>query len=438
MKKYFTYDFKHSLRSQLWRLISGPLVIFLIPLYLSAESQGYWYTFGSVAALAVFADLGFSTILMQFSAHEFAFLNFNKEGDFEGEEVHLTRISTLFRFALNWSVVVTLIAIPVIWTCGYYLMSTSASEGEWVLPWTIFVIGSGGLFVNSVMFSFIEGCNQVGSIQKIKFNVSVASSLTVITILVQGGGLFAIATGSIVAVIVGQLFIFRSYGTVLAGLLKRSEPEVHEWKKDIFPLLWRYAISWSSGYFMFQIFTPLAFLYYGAMKAGQVGMSIAVCTAIYSIANVWVSIVVPKINMLVAKKDFRLLNETFNKHLLFSCLTYILGVVVLFPGLYLIDDWVPLLERLVDPLSFLIIVLAWLGQIFVNAYAVYMRAFKKDPLVLVSVTSAVYICVVTFLVALYLPFIYYFIGFMTCYIWMLPWVYMIYKKFQRCEVDVGG
>ncbi len=63
----------------LWRLFSGPALLILIPLYLSAEAQGYWYTFVSLAALAIFADMGFSTILLQFSAHEFPYLKFESD-----------------------------------------------------------------------------------------------------------------------------------------------------------------------------------------------------------------------------------------------------------------------------------------------------------------------------------------------------------------------
>lgn len=66
--------------NQLYRLISGPLMLLFIPLYLTQIEQGYWYTFTSVAALAVFADLGFSNIILQFAAYEFAFLKFNSDG----------------------------------------------------------------------------------------------------------------------------------------------------------------------------------------------------------------------------------------------------------------------------------------------------------------------------------------------------------------------
>ena len=78
-------DIAATFFNQAWRLISGPLMLLLIPLYLTEEQQGYWYLFGSVAALSTFADLGFSNIILQFSAHEYASLKIGNEGFLEGQ-----------------------------------------------------------------------------------------------------------------------------------------------------------------------------------------------------------------------------------------------------------------------------------------------------------------------------------------------------------------
>lgn len=78
-KKIFDHDFRNTAINQLWRLLSGPALLILVPLYLSSEAQGYWYTFISMAALAVFADMGFSAVLLLFASHEFAHLKFNNQ-----------------------------------------------------------------------------------------------------------------------------------------------------------------------------------------------------------------------------------------------------------------------------------------------------------------------------------------------------------------------
>lgn len=73
-------DLLNTALSQIYRLLSGPMMLLFIPLFLTQEEQGYWYTFTSLAALVIFADLGFSNIILQFAAHEFAFLRFKNDG----------------------------------------------------------------------------------------------------------------------------------------------------------------------------------------------------------------------------------------------------------------------------------------------------------------------------------------------------------------------
>ncbi|WP_235777316.1 hypothetical protein [Pseudomonas piscis] len=79
LKSLFDKDFRQTAINQVWKLFSGPLLLVLLPIYLTPEAQGYWYTFVSLAALAVFADMGFSAILLLFSAHEFANLEFRED-----------------------------------------------------------------------------------------------------------------------------------------------------------------------------------------------------------------------------------------------------------------------------------------------------------------------------------------------------------------------
>ena len=69
------------------KLILNPIIVISVPIFLDESTQGYWYTFGSIAALTSFADLGFTSIMTQYAAHEFTYLQFgNKTNEFEGEE----------------------------------------------------------------------------------------------------------------------------------------------------------------------------------------------------------------------------------------------------------------------------------------------------------------------------------------------------------------
>jgi hypothetical protein len=101
----------------------------------------------------------------------------------------------------------------------------------------------------------------------------------------------------------------------------------------------------------------------------------------------------------------------------------------------ILRDVIPITNRVVSYSSFFAIALGWLFQILINGYAVYLRAFKQEPLMVPSVVIAGYIVTVTLLSAIYLPFEYFFIGFLTSYFWGLPWVWLIFRQQRNGLAD---
>lgn len=432
-KKIFTHDFRNTAANQLWRLFSGPALLILVPLYLSPEAQGYWYTFISMAALAIFADMGFSAALLIFASHEFAHLEFNNKKILSGPADNIKRLATLFSFAIRWACAMAVVVFPLVLLAGYFILDGKTSLIQWQLPWLIYGVASVIAFINSIALSFIEGCDSVGDIQKIRLHISVISVAATVLMLIFGADLYALALSLLAGALAGTSIILNRYKAMLGQLYELAKINSHPWFKEIMPLLWRFALSWISGYFVLSIFTPLSFNYHGAVKAGQVGFSMAICMAMFSIANIWITIVTPKFNIYAAQGNTLELDLTFKKAVLLSISTYILGMVTLFTGLWLMSGQ-PLIEnRILPPLSLLMVSTGWLMQLIINAMAVYMRAYKKEPLVMVSVVNGLYVATATLLIAKYLPFEYLFSGFISAYLLILPWVYWIFRSFKRCS-----
>ncbi|AUG06618.1 hypothetical protein [Pseudomonas sp. S09G 359] len=434
LKTLFSYDVRHSAINQLWRLFSGPLLLLLVPLYLSAEAQGYWYTFISLAALAVFADMGFSSILLLFSSHEFAHLRFNADKTLTGDTKHMIRLATLGKFALKWSSAMAIVIFPVVLAAGYFLLNSKGSAVNWQLPWFIYGAASVLVFLNSMLLSFIEGCDSVGDVQKIRFYISVSTVTVTALLLLCGEELYALAIALLSGAMTGLALIGYRYKKMLQQLYTAGKNSHHAWASEIMPLMWRFAVSWISGYFILSIFTPLAFHFYGTVEAGQVGLSMAVCMALFSIANIWVSINTPKMNMYVAQQDYPALNTTFKRALLLATLTYVLGLATLFTGIELLKDYLPIANRLVSHIALVLVGFGWLIQLWINSMAVYMRAHKQEPLVTASVVQGVYVATTTLAICIYLPFDYLFVGFFSALCIVTPWVYWIFKNFKRSHV----
>lgn len=431
LKLLLSHDFRQTALNQLWRLFSGPLLLLAIPFYLTAETQGYWYTFVSLAALAVFADMGFSAVLMLFSSHEFAHLKFNLDGTFGGDEKHLGRLAGLWVFAMKWSAFMAGIVFPIVLLIGFYILSGKPHDISWKAPWLIYGLGSVLLFVNSMVLSFIEGCDSVGDVQRIRFRVGVVSAVSTLILLACGFGLYALAGSLMMAALAGSAQLVSKYKAALLQLSRLASTQTHGWMKEIAPLLWRYSLSWISGYFIFSIFTPLAFHYYSAVQAGQVGLSVAACAAIFGIANMWISVVTPKINMHVARKDFAALDKLFFRSLLFAAGTYIVGVFSFLILWQVLGNYADVQDRLVGGVGLAMLMTGWFVQIVVNALAVYMRAHKREPLMVPSVLTAIHVGLVTWMVAIFFPFEYFFVGFVSAYLWGLPWVILVFVKSRK-------
>lgn len=431
LKNVFNKDLMCAGLNQLWRIISGPITMVLIPFYLTPEMQGYWYIFISLSALAIFADLGFSNIILQFAAHEFAYLKFDSDGLLYGDEEHLKRIASFFRFSVKWLTVITLIAFPAILIGGHIYLSTKITSINWETPWFIYSFCSGIAFFYSSLLCFFEGCNSVSMVQLIRFKISILTSCTLILCLVCNFQLYALAFSLLCSTIVGMFLVKFYFSNIIRQLWNISAIYNYSWAKDFFELLWRYAISWSCGYFIFQLYTPLAFSFQGAVEAGKVGISIALWTAGFSIANIWIVSITPKMNMLVAGQRWRELDSLFFKNLLISVGVYLLGSCCFFFIYINAVGKYEFFNRLISLKSMLILAFCWFVQLIANSLAVYLRAHKKEPLVMISFFSAFFIATTTYMCARYLDENWLFFGYFLNQMIGILFIINIFNKQRR-------
>lgn len=434
-------DILSTLLNQLWRVVAGPVLLLCIPLYLSPAEQGYWYTFASIAALSIFADLGFSTIVLQFAAHEFAYLEFCQQGTICGDEVALWRLASFFRFCLRWLLRVMGLVFPLILLGGWLFLNLNAkaSSVEWHGAWLVYATMSAAVFFNAAMLSFFEGCSSVARVQKIRMLVAAANTIAMIVGLILGAGLWALAVGQLLAALAGAALLWKNFAPAMRQLYGLARGDCYDWRNEFYRLIWRYAISWSSGYFIFQLFVPIAFACFGTEYAGMVGMSIAAWTAGFNLSFTWITAIVPRINILIETKKWHELDALFQKRCWRTIATFALGSTIFFAARHIWDDMV-IFQRLLPLNAMLLLCLCWGCQAWVNSVAMYLRGHKKEPLMGVSVASALYVALTTLLCAQYLPQEYLFVGFFSSYLWGMPIIYGIYRRYRQghCILKAGG
>jgi hypothetical protein len=423
-------DTLYTQLNQLMRGVSGIVAIVLIPIFLSKEQQGYWFTMTSIGALALLAELGFFQVTLQFAAHEFAFLRF-ENSNITGDDDHRARLATLFVFCTKWAFYVTIAAYPIIFAIGLYFLSGKTTNVAWGIPWAVYLFGGAITFFTCALFSFLEGCNSVAAIQRQRLIVALIAMIVMAACLIAGFGLHSLSLSMLAGAFYGIIIVNRRYGRIFHSLVSTARTVHHSWHNHIVSLLWRYGLTWGPSFFIFQIYPPLTFHLRGPVEAGRVGLSIMLWMGVYAVSNSWIYAVTPRFNMLVSKRDWQGLDRLFARSLILSAGTFSLAMAVVLVFIYLFHSRYSFIDRFSDPLSMLFLGIIWLFQIVVNGLATYLRAHKKEPLVLPSLLAAVYIVATTIICATYLPQRLFFLGWLSSCVWVAPWVSYIFRMCRR-------
>lgn len=389
-----------------WSVLSGIMVLFLISKFLSPLAQGYYFTFSSIIALQVMFELGLGSVLVQFASHEMGKLELI-DGKIQGDKIAASRLFSLIRLSAKWYSLIALFIVFFISIVGFWFFDNNEGVGatiNWELPWFFLVLFSAiGLFITSFI-SIAEGCGLVIKIAKMRFLQSVASGLFAWGCLLSDHGLYATAATSFGVVLVGGGWIYKNFFSVLCQAFNNSKEEKYliSWKNEIFPMQWRIAISWLSGYFIFQIFNPIAFKFYGPEYAGQLGMSITITNLMLTLALAWITTKIPLFGRLIAQQKYDELNQAYDKTFfqsLIFLLIMIFGSVIFLWIIHHFD--LSLSKRVLSINSFSFLCVAMLGNHVVACQATYVRAHKLELYMNMSVLTAVILSTTIYIIGLY-------------------------------------
>lgn len=411
IKLFVNKDSISMLTNNIISLIRGPILMLLIPMFLTEVEQGYWYTIGSLSALSTFADLGFGTLVGQFSAHEFSKLRFDKNLRYEGETNDIERIASLYKYVLKWALCVCAVAYPVIMGIGIAVLNTHGEMSSWIIPWIIYMLAGGLSFIVRISLSFFEGCNLISKIQTNYCIGAIVLTGVTIGMLVGKCGLYALAIPTVISFIINFSLMVLVFRHAIIQLLKTKVVHNHHWGRNFLSLIWKYAISWASGYFIFQIYTPLAFMVYDPIMAGKVGITMTLIQACFNIANTFNIMFVPRINIFVANREWGKAEGLAKKGLLLSMPLYVLGATVIMLALSLGQGKIALFDRFLPASIVIVLIVAWLLQMPTNVIATYGRAHKQEPFLAISILGALLTLGSTVLIVFTLPINYLFMGF---------------------------
>jgi hypothetical protein len=372
-----------SIAARVWQTLAGPLTLFLIARFLSAGVQGYYYTFSSLLALQSFVELGLSVVIVNVASHEWGSLRLDPTGRIEGDSGARSRLVSLGRIVFRWYGVASLVFVLGVGAAGVAFFSKSGgSEANWQGPWLSQVVLAGLSFCLLPATSILEGCNQVASIQLYRFLQTVGSSFAMWAALALGAGLWAGVASAGVLLLRDLVLVLARYRHFFVPFLNPPEAGRMDWRTEIWPMQWRLAVSGLFGYLVFSLFNPVMFRYHGAVVAGQMGMTLALTSALQTVASAWVQTRAPRFGMLVAKRDFQTLDRSFFKLSAISVGVMVAGTAALWFGAAGLR-WIghPLALRVLPPLPFgLFLAAAALLQVCL-CETCYLRAHRQEPLI---------------------------------------------------------
>lgn len=392
-KRYWHFDF-HVMQVLLqrgWGVGAALVTLVLVASRLSAAEQGYYYTFASLLALQVFFELGLNFVVAQIAGHEAARLTITSDGSVDGDPDSAARLQSLGVLLRRWY----LRAAPVFAVAliaggfAFFQQEHSLPAREWAGAWLLLVLCTSVNLYFSPHLAVMEGIGRVGQVARLRLYQAVVGS-----VLMWAGFAFGLALWS-VPFVSGTAALMTWYWLRHHGRLRAPEALVRNgptlsWRRDVLPLQWKIALSWLSGWFIFNAFTPMLFAHQGAVEAGRVGLALSMFNAVSALGISWVNAAAPQFMRHIALGEREALNQLF-KRVLLSSMTFVLlaslavigGVAVMqYMGLAIIARVASL-----PVLACLAVVAVANG--FVFAAAAYMRAHKEEPMLLPSVVGGV-------------------------------------------------
>lgn len=389
----------YTILSRVIQAGGGLISIFFISKYLTGNDQGYYYTFGSILAIQVFFELGLSGIITQYASYEFAHLKRESKFELTGEEIYKSRLSSLLRFCIKWFGIISIILFIILLIAGFYFFSkyNSNLDVEWKKPWIILCLATSmNLFIDPLL-AFFDGLSEVKDMARVRLIQKSCNVILLFVFFELGFKLYSSALAALAAITINYIqILFSNRIELLKSIWSYKSNWVINYYLEIFPFQWRIALSWISGYFIFQLFNPVLFATEGAVVAGQMGMTIAALGGLASISMSWITTKIPLLSTLIAKKDYKSLDSSFKTIFISSVGINILGnlsliLIIQIARLYNL----PIGSRFLPVIPFVCMGLASLINQAIFAFATYLRCHKKEPMLLQSIVMGVLVSVST-------------------------------------------
>ena len=374
--------------------VTGPVTALLILRFLSLEEQGYWYTFLGLIVIVNYAELGMGQVIMQFAAHEWGV----KDSSGGVRSDNWNRLKSIFRTTLLVGLLTATAELLLALAIGYVVLSSrgkSALDVQWLAPWIFVSIVAPLNIILAFLNSFLEGCQMIVASNLRRSFQSLAQVIAVLVVFSAGGKLWALGAGQLASFLIGLVAIGLTKGLFVKEMLTgfRRNTQV-SWRREIWPLQWRYAAGWATGPLTYGLFNPLIFALAGPEAAGRFGFTFSIVSMLSAYSQMWTASRAAVFTRLNGGRRWSELKSLFERSVKHSVVTYGLAVGCLIVGLYIVNQRFPAVaSRLLDPLSTLLLVAGGGFALLTFFITYFVRSFKEEPFVRMAWINAVLVVI---------------------------------------------
>lgn len=342
--------------------------------------QGWYYSFLSLVALITLFDLGRSVVLVQCAARQSALTG--------PIGATLSPFSCLILNSRRFYGLAALCYGGFAVVSGWWLfamkgngMNLSMGIPAWVLLNGVTIIN----FLLTPIMVTIEGGGELRSIYQLRLLQNTVGSVFTWISLFFLGPLWAISAMPLVTVLFSLVWVNKKFPALLKFFLFRSVPVNKHTSDD---LRHHVAVTWIAGYLMTQIATPIVFRLSGPIDAGRFGLSLTIANMVALLAQSGLVSQIPSLVCDVEHKNWLHFDMRFRQAFRQSLVIFLALTLVIF-FLRVVIMFTSYKDRLLDPFPFFCLFVAVFVIYLVNALALKLRSYHKEPLVIIIVITSI-------------------------------------------------
>lgn len=371
---------------------------------LTPFEQGYYYTFQSVLALQIFFELGMTSVLIQVTSHEAAPLDLIHDHRIPDSSLAAERLSSLFHHLVRWYLTASVLFFCCVFGIGVVFFQRSHGGlqiQQWIGPWLLSTLLTAVFMIFQATIAFTEGLGRISAAAKVRAFQGITTVITLFFAMHFGVGLYSPGIALLLGISIGAFFLLKgNKATLLAVWRKHNALLKINWTKDLWGFQWRMALSWVSGYLIFQFSTPVVFKLLGSVEAGKYGITQQVVNGISALSMSWATTRQARWGRWIAINDRHSLDQDFNNTLKRTVAVNVFLACVFLTIMAVGKTFIPDYIHRFAPMSVTLTLLSCgaLNQI-IFTQATYLRAHKQEPFLWVSILGAFIVGIGSFIFA---------------------------------------